>query len=263
MQFFLGKQAIKSIHAAIDALFNRAKQRLLGRSYGPKQLVISSTTGPVGYRSDLSIPGLFDSSCQAERMQPREALRENVVQTAEAYLDATQAKAKAQVVNAVKSFITDAEHQGVEVDPQVVLGGELAEVMRKISTDVKRIAATETTRTRNLGTVDAITKTNTMIGVKDPIVAFIVIKDGLACEECVRIHLMPDKITPRVWKLSEVSAGYHKKGEDFPCMSELHPHGRCTMVTILPGYGFDATGHVTYISHGYDIFAVQRGEAAK
>jgi hypothetical protein len=80
------------------------------------------------------------------------------------------------------------------------------------------------------------------------------------CDECKRIHLMPDKITPRAWKLSEVSAGYHKKGENFPCMSDLHPHGRCTMVTILPGYGFDADGKVTYITHGYDILKEQRGE---
>jgi hypothetical protein len=234
MRFFLGKQAIKAIHSAVDALFKRAKVRLLGRSYQPKQLVISSNSGPVGYRRDLSIPGIFEMSSQAEGMKPRDDLREQIVATAEAYMDATQAKAKAQVVNAVNAFITDAEHSGKTVDPKVVLGGELAEVMRKVTSDVKRIAATETTRTRNLGTVDAISKINTMIGVSDPTVAFIVIRDGLACEECVRIHLMPDKTTPRVWKLSEVSAGYHKRGEDRPCISELHPHGRCLTDRAAP-----------------------------
>jgi hypothetical protein len=260
MKFLLGKGAIKAIHDAIDALFTRAKVRFLGKSYGPKRLVISSITEPVGYRHDLSLPGLFQSSCRAELMQPRNDLEEHVVSTAEAYLDATQAKAKAQVVNAVKSFITDAEHKGIEVDPQVVLGGELSEIMRKVSSDVKRIVGTETTRARNLGTVDSISKVNTLIGVSDPTVCFITVRDALCCEECKRIHLMPDKIIPRAWKLSEVSAGYHKKGEDFPCMSDLHPHGRCTMVTILPGYGFDSAGKVTYISHGYDVFKAQRGE---
>ena len=263
MEFFLGKQAIKAIHLAVDALFNRAKARLLGRSYTPKQLVISSTTSPVGYRHDLSIPGLFQSSSLAERVQPREALQENIIQTAEAYLDATQAKAKAQVLHAVKTFITDAEHAGEVVDPQVVLGGELAEVMRKISTDVKRIAATETTRTRNVGTVDAISKVNTMVGVNDPTIAFVPVKDQFLCLDCKEIHLMSDGITPRCYKLSEVSAGYHKRGETTPCMSGLHPHCRCSLITVLLGYGFDAAGKVTYISHGYDILAVQRGEAAK
>ena len=37
----------------------------------------------------------------------------------------------------------------------------------------------------------------------------------------------------------------------------------CTMVTILPGYGFDSSGHVTYISHGYDVFKEQRGLASE
>lgn len=260
MEFFLGKQAIKAIHSAVDALFNRAKMRLLGRTYTPKQLIISATTSPVGYRRDLSIPGLFESSSLAERMRPREALQENVVQTAEAYLDAVQAKAKAQVVQAVKSFITDAEHAGEVVDPQVVLGGELAEVMRKITTDVKRIAATETTRTRNVGTLDAITRVNTLTGVSDPTVAFICVRDSLLCASCKKIHLMPDGITPRVYHLSEVSAGYSKKGSEVPCMSGQHPHCRCSLVTILLGYGFNSSGHVTYISHGYDIFKEQRGE---
>ena len=163
MRFLLGKQAIKAIHSAVDALFKRAKQRLLGRSYQPKQLIISSNSSPVGFRHDLSIPGLFQSSSYAEGMKPREDLMEHVVSTAEAYLDATQAKTKVQIINAVNSFITDAEHSGKAVDPKVVLGGELAEVMRKVTSDVKRIAATETTRTRNLGTVDAISKINTIL----------------------------------------------------------------------------------------------------
>lgn len=260
MNFFLGKGAIKAIHDAIGSLFTRAKVRFLGKSYGPKRLVISATTNPVGYRHDLSLPGIFESSCRIEGMAPRDILREHIVQTAEAYLDATEAKAQAQVIHAVKSFITDAELKGVEVDPHVVLGGELSEIMRKVKGDVERIVATETTRARNLGTVDSITKVNTLIGVPDPIVCFIPVKDQFLCDECKRVHLMPDGVTPRVYRLSEVSAGYHKKGTDTPCMSGLHPRCRCTCVTILPGYGFGKDGKVTYITHGYDIFKEQRGE---
>ena len=263
MRFLLGKQAIKAIHSAVDALFKRAKQRLLGRSYQPKQLIISSNSSPVGFRHDLSIPGLFQSSSYAEGMKPREDLMEHVVSTAEAYLDATQAKTKVQIINAVNSFITDAEHSGKSVDPKVVLGGELAEVMRKVTSDVNRIAATETTRTRNVGTIDAITKTNTLVGVSDPTVAFIPVKDQFLCSDCKQIHLIPDLLTPRVYKLSEVSAGYNKRGETNPCMSGLHPHCRCSCVTILPGYGFDGSGHVTYVSHGYDVFKEQRGLASE
>jgi Protein of unknown function (DUF559). len=201
MNFFLGSGAIKAIHDAIDALFNRAKVKFLGKSYGPKRLVISATTEPVGYRHDLSLPGIFESSCRIEGMVPRDILKEHIVQTAEAYLDATQAKAKAQVVNAVKSFITDAEHKGVEVDPQVVLGGELSEVMRKVTSDVKRIVGTETTRARNLGTVDSISKVNTLIGVSDPTVCFIPVKDQFLCLEENEEVLLPGNKTKKVGDL--------------------------------------------------------------
>ncbi len=259
MRYLLGKTAIATIGRAVDHLFNRAKARLLGRQYGPKQLMIRVTTEPLGHRHGLSIPGLFDSSSLAEGAQPRDDLREHLVSTTESYLDATKAKAKAQLINAVKSFITDAELHGRKVDPQVVLGGELAEVMKKVTADVKRIAATEATRTRNVGTLDAITKTNTLVGVSDPIVAFIPIRDSLLCASCKKVHLLPDGITPRVYKLSEVSAGYSKRGSEIPCMSGQHPHCRCSLITVLPGYGFDASGKITYITHGYDVLKAQRG----
>jgi hypothetical protein len=258
MRYILGKSAIAAIGKAIEALFNRAKVRLLGRQYGAKQLSIKVHSEPVGYRHDYSLPGLFDSSSLSEGVRPRNDLREHLVSTAERYLDATKAKAKAQVINSVQSFIIDAELHGRKVDPQVVLGGELSEVMKKVTADVKRIAATEATRSRNVGTLDAITKTNTLVGVSDPNVAFIPVKDSLLCASCKKVHLMDDGVTPRVYKLSEVSAGYSKRGSETPCMSGQHPHCRCSLITVLPGYGFDASGRVTYITHGYDILKAQR-----
>jgi hypothetical protein len=40
--------------------------------------------------------------------------------------------------------------------------------------------------------------------------------------------------------------GYHKKGEPNPKVGGLHPHCRCTMVTLMPGYGFDAGGMIKF-----------------
>ena len=258
MRYLLGKTAIATIGRAIDSLFNRAKARLLGRQYGPKQLAIRVTTEPLGHRHDYSIPGLFDSSSLAEGAQPRDDLREHLVSTAESYLDATKAKAKAQVINAVKSFITDAELHGRKVDPQVVLGGELAEVMKKVTANVKMIAATEATRTRNVGTLDAITKTNTLVGVSDPNVYFVVVRDVLCCEECKRIHVMPDGITPRVYKLSEVSAGYHKRGTDTPCISGLHPHCLTANMRLHTDLGMKTLGELFRKGGGVSVVVDSR-----
>ena len=71
--------------------------------------------------------------------------------------------------------------------------------------------------------------------------------------------MLPDGVTPRVWKLSEVGAGYHKKGDLNPKIAGLHPHCRCCLTSLLNGFGFNSSGMVTYIGKGHDEFAKQRG----
>src|SRR5208337_1837035 len=111
---------------------------------------------------------------------------------------------------------------------------------------MERNAASEATKARNLGSLMDITKQAAEIGDKDPTVYFVVIRDNVTCQECIRVHLMPNG-NPRLWKLSELSGGYHKRGEDFPSVLLLHPHCRCTMVMAPQGYGFDKKGHLTFI----------------
>jgi hypothetical protein len=107
--------------------------------------------------------------------------------------------------------------------------------------------------------MDAITKINAASGVSDPIVFFVVVRDQTLCPECKRLHLMPDKTTPKVYKLSEVGAGYHTKGDSDPKMGGLHPNCRCCLVTLMPGYGFDSAGMVTYKSPGWSEYDHQHG----
>ena len=79
------------------------------------------------------------------------------------------------------------------------------------------------------------------------------------CNECKRVHLMPDGITPKVFKLSEVSAQYHKKGENIPSYAGLHPHCRCSLVMLPQNYGFKK-GKISYMTDGYDEYKTQRSE---
>jgi len=85
----------------------------------------------------------------------------------------------------------------------------------------------------------------------------VVIKDKDLCPECARLHLLEDGVTPRVWLLSDVGHAYHKRGEPNPKMGGLHPHCRCSMVTLMPGYGFVA-GRVGYIAKGHDQLEHQK-----
>ena len=77
------------------------------------------------------------------------------------------------------------------------------------------------------------------------------------CSECARLHLMPDGITPRVWKVSEVTFGYHVKGENSPKFGGLHPNERCTPVGLSAGYGFQG-GSLRWIAEAYDEWKKQR-----
>ena len=96
------------------------------------------------------------------------------------------------------------------------------------------------------------------MGIDDPVVAFIPVKDKDLCEECERLHLMSDRICPRVWFYSEIQGGYFHRGDDTPSWNLLHPHCRCTPSTVLPGFGFDGNGRVMWIKQGFLELDFQR-----
>jgi hypothetical protein len=247
----LSKVARAAIEAAVDALFERAKARLLGpdphkrTALGGKKLVFSLVP-------DHTLPALFTAATRSEGVRTtNHDLLSGLLKIAGSYLDAHKEKAKAQTVQAVQAFIQDAHRAGVQTDAKTVLGGQLADLWGKVNADVKKVVETETTVARNMGIDDAIQRISAMNGVEDPSVFFVVVRDGKRCSECTRLHLMPDGITPRVWKRSQVSAGYHKKGDDHPKLGGLHPHCRCVMSVLTPGFGFDDKGKVTWKGRDY------------
>jgi len=254
----LSKKAVRAIHRAVEGLFNRAKARFLGKQYEPKRIVISAGPPPlVQHRQDLSLPGIFQVSSAMERIKPDLRVQGHLIQVAEGYLDAAKERAKADTVHAVQSFLSEAEQAGKPTDVETVLGGELADVFGRVTRGVKNIIETEGTRTRNASSLDAISKVSAMSGIKDPVVYFVVVNDDHICEECRRLHLLEDEITPRAWRLSEVGHQHHKRGDANPKAGGLHPLCRCTMVALMPGYGFK-DGKVAYIEPGYDELATQR-----
>jgi hypothetical protein len=174
-------------------------------------------------------------------------------------LEATKEKAKAKTIHSIQAFLTDAHNKNIDTDVETVLGGTISDLWGEITSDVKRIVETESTIARNSSLMDSISKVNLSAGINDPLVFFVVVRDNTLCKECLRLHVQPDGVTPRVWRMSEVGSGYHKKGDPNPKIGGLHPNCRCILVTLLPGYGFDATGHVEYKTPGYDEYKTQRG----
>ncbi|WNM70317.1 hypothetical protein [Myxococcus phage Mx1] len=251
----LPKTAVKKIETAVDLLFDKAKARLLGPHMVDKRLDIT-------FRRELSLPGLYEAAHQEEKGIPDKEQLESLLRVAENYLDATRLRAKSQVVNAVQAYVQDVAKVKKRGDPapnvHEVLGGELADLWGKVSSQVRRIVDTEAQNVRSVGVLDGVVRANASVGIEDPVVFFVVVRDQHLCDECKKLHLMPDKTTPRLWRLSEVGHDYHKRGEPQPKVAGLHPHCRCSMTTLLPGFGFDASGMVKWVKEGHDELASQR-----
>jgi hypothetical protein len=254
----LTKGAVRMIHQAVDRVFDKVKGRVIGPDF------ISSRRDKdifVGYRPDLSLPGIYRQAAMEEATVGNETVVHGLAKVAEGYIDAQREVTKAKVLRSVNAWLTDSAKRRDKANIETVLGGELADVWGRVMADVTKIVDTEGTAARNLGTLEGITKVNVSAGIEDPVVYFVVVRDKAfwECGECPRLHLLADEVTPRVWRLSEVSSGYHKRGENAPCTTGLHPHCRCTIATLMPGYGFDTGGHVRFIEPGHDEFARQRG----
>ena len=259
----LPKRAVTLIEAAVEALFARAKIRLLGRDHAPRRLLFGPTT-VLEHRHDLSLPGLFDAASHSEGFSPRDDVRAASVRAAETYLDAYRERAKAAAVEAVEAARAEAYRGGKDAAEAAkkALRSRLADVMVTATNDVKRMVETEVTGVRNAGSIDGIVKVNTLAGVGDPVVYFVSVNDSHRCSECTKLHTLDDGLTPRVWKMSEVEAGYHRRGSGRPSMKGLHPHCRCSLCTLMPGFGFDHAGRATFVENGHDELAAQRSEVA-
>lgn len=247
--------ALLAIELIISRVFKKAKARFLGT---PVQ--DSSKSLSFDYKPELSIKGIFNYAAMTEGAKPNVELLGSISKISTSYFDAAEAKAKAKIINKLQSILTEGFNNPEHPNIASVMAKETSDLWDEITNDVKRIASTETNSAKNISTMDAITKVNMLAGINDPIVAFICVHDDSLCPECKKLHLMPNEVTPRAWKLSELGAGYHKKGDKTPKISGLHPNERCQLVTIMPGYGFDSSGRITYKYPGWNELNHQRGE---
>lgn len=247
--FSLTKRALKAIHSSVDLAFKRIKWRVLGPDFvkGPK--------GPLKpFHKRWSLPGLYHSAAAEEAMEPNEKMLHGLMTIAEGYIDAEAERTKAKVAHAVQTALNG----DADADLEALIIEELEPVWKETTENVVRIVDTEGTTARNMGTLEGVARAADMIGNEDPYVFFIPVRDDKLCAECKRVHLLPDGKTPRIFKMSEVSTGYHKRGDDAPSVSGLHPHCRCSLTGMARGYGFDAGGKIEFRSLDHDEFAAQR-----
>ena len=248
----LSPAASRILDQRVDSIFDNLITRLLGHGFTGRNLYIAT-------HQDLSLPGIFASSVTGEGGKLDSTLLTGIAELARDYLDKHRAQAKAQTKHVIQVLLEDLHHGRVEPDdfPNHV-ESTLFDVWNKVRSGVESVVETENEHAKTLGLRDGINQINENIGVDDPVVCFIPVNDDSLCDECRVIHYLPDGLTPRVFYSSEVDAGYHKRGSGKPSWNLLHPHCRCSLSTILPGFGFNDEGRVTWIGQGHDELSYQR-----
>lgn len=249
----ISSQSKQQIDKVVSDLFDKTALRLLG----PIPKLHHKKVTLLGFAEGITLATLFVQAMNNNWLNNVEQdVITGILGGAFGYIEALKSKTTSAISERIDGLAREAR---IAKEPiaETKLNEVIQEELGKAKSGMERIAASEATKTRNLGSLMTITKKAAEMGDKDPTVCFLVIKDNVTCKECLKIHLMPNG-NPRLWKLSELSGGYHHRGEDFPSILLLHPHCRCTMIMVPPGYGFDKKGFLTFVGLDHNELDKQR-----
>lgn len=125
----------------------------------------------------------------------------------------------------------------------------------------KTIVNTELNRAANWGAMDAILHNNPAKAPEQ----IVVFKQGNkpghgTCKHCEKFWYLDDKVTPRVYKMSELigKTNVGKKAKDWePTIDSTHPNESHVLIELKPGFGF-INGSLEYVGEDHDEFKRQR-----
>ncbi|NJO48087.1 MAG: hypothetical protein HC840_00060 [Leptolyngbyaceae cyanobacterium RM2_2_4] len=244
----------EQIAAVVEDMFDTIALQFIGdipKLKNKKTLTISS-------KRNFGLGHLFVQAMQNKTPNPVESdVLKSLLESAYGYIESLKNRTKSNVTERIDGIMREAKLQNRTASQQEIRD-ILQEELSKARSHMKAIAESEATKLRNLGTMMDISRVAANLGDDDPTVFFVVVKDGSTCKECIKLHLMPDQITPRLWKFSELKQGYHKRGESYPSAFGLHPHCRCTLTYLSSGFGFNKQGLVSYQNEDYDAYSRQR-----
>ena len=181
-----------------------------------------------------------------------------MMKVASSYVGSLKEKTKARGINDLDSYVR-AQNSKQEPVKTIEIKRILDTEMNKAKNHFKIIANSESNKAANMGTALQITKMSEQKKIKDPTVFFIVTIDERNDPETYRLHLLPDRLTPRVWKMSELSTNYHRKGDPTPKVQGTNPNCRCRLSFLAEGYSFK-NGKVAFKSPDWDEFEHQRSK---
>lgn len=244
----------KVIESTVEELFNKLVHGFVGVKPKSKKMIFTTKT-PDETLAHLYVKGLQNKT--PSRMKKN--IAKNMLKTTMGYITSLRDKTKSNVVDKIDSLIKESQMSGEDIDV-IKISEALDAEMGKAKRHFKTIAETEATKIRNTSVAMNIMDVSASIGVDDPTVFFVVVRDGSTCKWCIDNHLLPDKVTPKVFKMSEVKTSYLSKEErenGSVSLSGAHPHCRCSLVICNPGFGFKG-GKIAWIGLGHDEYKKQR-----
>ncbi len=249
-------KAFDAIEAMIKNRFDTISMKFLGMiPVKPKNKMITFST--------TNEPNMISLFLQALGTKHPNSIEEQTLKTmlrvSNGYLDALRDRTAAKIMHEIESQITNASLKN-EVASTKKIDKIINKEMGRAGSHLKLIVNSESNKAANTGTALQISKLAQQKGEEDPTVFFIVVKDDVTGPEEWILHLLPDRKTPRVWKLSELGAEYHKVGDPNPKLPGLHPNCRCKLTYMAKGWGFDSDGKVKFINLEHDEFKRQRAE---
>jgi len=246
-----GKEAIE---LAISKMFDSLAYKFLGNIPKLREKSPFFSSSPAFSLAHIFIQALNNKE---PNIFERDVLK-SILNSSYGYIESLKNRTSSNVVESIDALVKEAKLKKEYVNSSQV-NEVIAGEMEKARGHLKLIAEAETTKTRNLGHTMYIIGDAKDQGISDPVCFYILVRDGKACFECVRLHMLEDGVTPRVWKLSEMSMGWHKRGEDRPSACGEHPFCRCSLSQLQPGWGFKG-GYISFISPTHDEYKKQRGE---
>lgn len=251
--FGISSGSKESIRKIVESLFDKISAEFLGdlpKLKEVRRLIVSK-------QLEFNLPHLFiqGMSNKTPNQIEKDVLK-SLLESSSGYIEALKNKTQSNITENIDALIREAKLNNRKVTKKEI-EDILNKEFKKANSHLKTIVESESTKLRNLGTMMEISRKASLNGDTDPTVFFVIVKDGLTCKECLKLHTINGTI-PKLWKLSELKQSYHKRGDDVPSSFGLHPHCRCTITYLDKGFGFDKAGKIKFKSEIFDGFKTQR-----
>jgi very-short-patch-repair endonuclease len=167
----------RTIDQKVDLLFDSLITRLLGHGLTGRNLFITT-------HKDYSLPGIFASATEAEGGRVDTDLLSGVAEIARQYIEKHRGEAKAKTRHSIQSLLQDLHRGRIDSNEfQNTCESEMHELWDSIRSNVERVVVTSNENAKTMGLRDGIIQINSGLGVDDPVVFFIPVKDDRLCLE--------------------------------------------------------------------------------